>query len=147
MDSISDAGAVKDRLDLILSHPFHRSCGLELDRLQEGRAICRFMLNDFTINPFGALHGGILYALLDTVSLIALLPMLGEDEHAVSHDVHYSIMRPVTRDYTVELEANVRRRGRTVAFIQGEMRRCVDSRNELAATGTVTKTILGRHHG
>ena len=126
----------------ILEHPFHRICGLELMEQEPGKARCRFSLNAHTINYMGSLHGGILYALMDVVSLFALLPVLDEGEHAVTHDVHFSIMRPSKEGYVMEIRSEVIRRGRSIAFIQVEAWRLDGDEESICATGTVTKSIV-----
>ncbi|MGH2217355.1 PaaI family thioesterase, partial [Enterococcus faecalis] len=71
-------------------------------------------------------------------SFLALLPSLGDGEHAVTHDVAASLLRPGAAGATEELSATVLRRGRAVAFMRAEA--TVDG--VLVATGQVTKTVL-----
>lgn len=127
-----------DPTDRVLAHRFHRDCGLTLVERDSAGAVCRFAVNEYTANPFGALHGGILYAMMDVAAFLAVLPTLAAAENAVSHDVHVSVLRPVSGD-EVTLHARILKRGRGTIFIRVEAR---DAEDRLAATGTVTKTVV-----
>lgn len=132
-EPLSDA-----RVQAVLDIPLHRFLGVELRDDQDPSAGIRFPVGEAAQNPAGMLHGGIVYALLDVASFLALLPSLDDGEHAVTHDVAASLLRPVAADATVELSATVLRRGRAVAFMRAEA--TVDG--VLVATGQVTKTVL-----
>ena len=90
----------------------------------------------------GILHGGILYALMDVAGLFALLPLLGPKEKAVSHDVHFSIMKAGKQGYAMEIRSEVVRRGKSIAFIRVEVWRVDKGEESICATGTVTKSVL-----
>ncbi len=126
--------------DIVLAHPFHRFCGLELISQEPGASVCRFPVDDNTANPAGVLHGGILYGMMDVCAFLALTPMLADSEQAVSHDVHCSVLRPVSKGKSVELRARVDRKGKSIAFIRVEA--WVD--DKLVGTGTITKSVLSR---
>ena len=132
-EPLSDAS-----VQAVLDIPLHRFLGVELRNLQDPSAGIRFPVGKAAQNPAGMLHGGIVYALLDVASFLALLPSLNHGEHAVTHDVAASLLRPVAAGATVELSATVLRRGRAVAFMRAEA--TVDG--VLVATGQVTKTVL-----
>ncbi|MGY2004151.1 PaaI family thioesterase [Blastococcus sp. SYSU DS1024] len=122
----------------VLDIPLHRFLGVELRDAADPAAGIRFPVGPAAQNPAGLLHGGVVYALLDVASFLALLPSLGDGEHAVTHDVSASLLRPVGADSTVEVTATVLRRGRAVAFMRAEA--TVDG--VLVATGQVTKTVV-----
>ena len=86
---------------------------------------------------FGGTHGGALYALLDAVCMLALLPALPAGQHAVTHDLHVSMMRTVRPGARCDLEGQVVRIGRTLAFIEGVAR--VDG--QVVASARVTKSL------
>ncbi|WP_346622757.1 PaaI family thioesterase [Blastococcus montanus] len=127
------------RVQAVLDIPLHRFLGVQLRDERDLAAGIRFPVGEAAQNPAGMLHGGVVYALLDVASFLALLPQLGADEHAVTHDVSASLLRPVRAGATVEVTATVLRRGRAVAFLRAEA--TVDG--ELVATGQVTKTVVG----
>ena len=84
------------------------------------------------------LHGGVVYTLLDVASFLALLPHLSDDEHAVTHDLTVSLLRPVVADERVDVTGTVLRRGRGVAFMRAEA--AVDE--QVVAAAQVTKSIV-----
>lgn len=127
----------------VLSHPFHRACELTLQYATDGRAELGFLVNDFTGNPQGALHGGILYALMDVACFFAVLPALTDDQHPVSVEVHTSVLRAARQGERVLLRSQVDRLGRTLAAMRCEaFARDADGNERLIATGSVTKSIL-----
>lgn len=129
--------------DSVLSHPFHAACGLSLVDAGEGRAELTFPVNDFTGNPQGALHGGILYALMDVSCFFAVIPLLDENEHPVSIEVNTSVLRAARPGEHVVIRSHVDRRGRTLAAMRCEAHAVDPSGNErLIATGNVTKSII-----
>mgnify|MGYP005751063595 FL=1 len=127
----------------VLNHAFHRACELSLEHSAEGRAEIRFAVNDFTANPQGALHGGILYAMMDVACFFAVVPQLAADQHPVSVEVHTSVLRAALKGDTVIIRSWVDRLGRTLAAM-----RCdalvieADGSERLVGTGSVTKSIL-----
>ncbi|MEE4249527.1 MAG: PaaI family thioesterase [Alcanivoracaceae bacterium] len=127
----------------VLNHPLHRACDLELVHSADGRAEVRFAVNDFSANPQGALHGGILYAMMDVACFFAVVPQLNNDQHPVSVEVHTSVLRAALHGETVVIRSWVDRLGRTLAAM-----RCdalvinEDGSERLIGTGNVTKSIL-----
>jgi uncharacterized protein (TIGR00369 family) len=126
----------------VLEQPFHKACGLELISTENGHAQIRFATNDFTLNPQGALHGGILYAMMDVACFLALLPCLPEDRHPVSVDVHTSVISAARSGDQVIIRSHVDRVGRSLAFMHAEAYAVNGQAEKLIATGNVTKAIL-----
>jgi len=126
------------RVQAVLDIPLHRFLGVRLRDVHDPTAGIRFPVGEAAQNPARMLHGGVVYALLDVASFLALLPHLADGEHAVTHDVSASLLRPVRADATVDVTATVLRRGRAVAFMRAEA--TVDG--QLVATGQVTKTVV-----
>lgn len=97
-----------------------------------------FTAGEPALNNADVLHGGIVTALLDVASYLAILPALAPGENAVTHDVTASLIRSVPRDAHVHMAGTVVRRGRTLAFLRAEAR--VD--DAVVATAQVTKSIV-----
>lgn len=134
--------AVKVLNEIVFSLPFHRFCGISLVRQEPGKAVVHMPIDDNTGNVNGVLHGGVLYAMIDVTAFLALVPLFAPGETAVSHDVHVSIMRPIPKGATLELRAEVRRRGKSIAFMQVEAWNVSLREPVLVGTGTVTKTFV-----
>ena len=125
------------RVEGVLSIPLHRFLGVALLDVDDPSAGIWFPVETATQNQVGVLHGGVVTALLDVASYLALLPSLGPDEHAVTHDLAVSLLRPVPAGSRVELTGSVLRRGRALAFLRAEAQ--VDGR--VVAAAQVTKTL------
>ena len=129
--------------DDILAHPLHRACELELVSAVDGRSEVRFPVNDFTTNPQGALHGGIVYALMDVACFFAAASRLPPEQHVVTIEPHRSVLRAASRGEQVVIRAHVDRLGRTLAAMRAEAYAINAQQQErLIATGSVTKAIV-----
>ncbi|WP_205695456.1 PaaI family thioesterase [Conexibacter sp. SYSU D00693] len=128
------AARVQDVLDVEL----HRLLGLELADPADPAAGLVVAVEGPAVNNVGVLHGGVVSALLDVASYLALLPHLEAGANAVTHDLHASLVRGVQRGARLHVRGEVVRLGRSVAFLRSEAR--VDG--AVVATGTVTKTVL-----
>ena len=125
-------------LDAVASHPLHRMMGVEDIESGDGRSTIAFNVNQHSINPRGAFHGGVAYTICDMACYSALLGVLKEGENAATHDIHVSLLRAAMLGDRIVTHGQVIRRGRNIAFMEAEMF-CKD---ELIARATVTKSIL-----
>jgi uncharacterized protein (TIGR00369 family) len=131
------SNALAARIDAIVEVPLNRHLGLVFDEHADGGAVGHFDAAE-PHSAFGGLHGGVFYALLDAICMLALLPALSESEHAVTHDLHVSMMRPVAPGTRCVLEGRLIRKGRTLAFLEGVAR----ADGQVIASARVTKSIL-----
>ncbi len=129
---------VEARVRGVLAIPLHRFLRIALLAPGNPSAGIWFPVGDAAQNQAGLLHGGVVTALLDVASYLALLPQLSADEHAVTHDLSVSLLRPVRAESRVEVTGTVLRRGRAVAFLRAEA--TVDG--VLVAAAQVTKTLV-----
>ncbi len=129
--------------DDVLAHPLHQACELELISAADGRSEVRFPVNDFTTNPQGALHGGIVYALMDVACFFAVISKLPPEQHAVTTETHSSVLRAASKGERVIIRAHVDRLGRTLAAMRAEAYAVnAEQQERLIATGSVTKAII-----
>ncbi len=126
------------RVRAILDIPLHRFLGVELLDEDDPSAGIAFPVGTAAQNQAGVLHGGVVAALLDVASYLALARVLAEDEHAVTHDLSVQLLRPVPGGSRVQVVGTVLRRGRAVAFLRADAH--VDGR--LVAAAQVTKTLV-----
>ena len=126
------------RVRAVLDIPLHRFVGLQLLDPADPSAGIWFPVGPPAQNQVRLLHGGVVTALLDVATYLALLPHLTAGEHAVTHDQSVSLLRPVGADRRVEVVGSVLRRGRAVAFLRADA--TVDG--TLVATAHVTKTVV-----
>jgi uncharacterized protein (TIGR00369 family) len=126
------------RVQAVLDIPLHRFLGMQLRDAADPPAGIWFPVDQPAQNQVGVLHGGVIYTLMDVAAFLALLPSLSDEEHAVTHDLTVSLMRPVSAGARVDLTGTVLRRGRSVAFLRAEAR--VDG--EVVAAAQVTKSVV-----
>jgi len=126
------------RVPAILGIPFHQFLGMELRDVDDPAAGIWFPVGPPTLNPVGLLHAGVIYSLMDVACFLALIGHLGDDEHAVTHDLTVSLLRPVSPGKRVDITGTVLRRGRQVAFMRADA--TVDG--QVVAAAQVTKSVV-----
>ena len=122
----------------MLEIPLNRFLGMRLRDAADPAAGIWFPVGPSAQNQAGVLHGGVVTTLLDTACYLALLPHLSDEEHAVTHDLTVSLLRPVSADQRVDVVGSVLRRGRAVAFLRAEA--LVDG--QVVAAAQVTKSVV-----
>ncbi|MCB0220464.1 MAG: PaaI family thioesterase [Chrysiogenetes bacterium] len=135
--AVIDGEALEKRLESVRTVPFHQFLGLRIEEVSPGSARLTLPASDAMRNNEGILHGGITYALLDVACYCAAAPLFGNDENAVSHDIHVSVLRSAG-DQDVELRGRVLKRGRNIIFGESE----AWSGGKLIARAAVTKSIV-----
>jgi uncharacterized protein (TIGR00369 family) len=134
----ADDPAVRARVQGVLDIALHRFLRVTLlDPAEPARGIA-FPVEEAALNNAGVLHGGIVTALLDVACYLTLLPDLGAEENAVTHDVTASLMRAVPRGARVQVRGSVVRRGRSIVFLRAE----ATVAGAVVAAGQVTKTLV-----
>jgi uncharacterized protein (TIGR00369 family) len=135
---VPSASVLAARVQAVLDIPLHRFLGMELRDPAEPSAGIWFPVAPPAQNQAAVLHGGVVYTLMDVASFLALLPSLADAEHAVTHDLTVSLLRPVAADARVDVTGTVLRRGRAVAFMRAEA--TVDG--QVVAAAQVTKSVV-----
>ena len=126
------------RVQGVLDIPLNRFLGMQLRDPADPSAGVWFPVGPRAQNQAAVLHGGVVTTLLDTASYLALLPQLSDAEHAVTHDLTVSLIRPVAAGKRVDVVGTVLRRGRAVAFMRAEA--TVDG--DVVAAAQVTKSVV-----
>ncbi len=126
------------RVQAVLDIPLHRFLGMRLRDPADPPAGVWFPVDAPAQNQAELLHAGVVYTLLDVAGFLALLPHLDDGEHAVTHDMSVSLLRPVAAGKRVDLTGSVLRRGRAVAFLRSEA--SVDG--VVVAAAQVTKSVV-----
>lgn len=95
--------------------------GIVFDLPEPGLALARLELGPQHRNPYGAVSGVVLYALVDYGMGAALEPALEGGETSATVNIAIQYLAPV-RGSRVEAEARLVRRGRRLAHLQAEVR-------------------------
>ena len=96
-----------------------------------------FTATEQFLNPFGAIQGGLLAAMLDDTLGPALVATLGPGESAPTTDLHVQFLRPARPGRLVG-RGRIVRKGRDVGFMAGEL---VDDSGDVVAVATATAQI------
>lgn len=126
------------RLQNVLSHPLHQFLGVADIHSADGHGEIRITVTDELVNPAGVFHGGVVYVLSDVCAYAGLLSLLNDNEEAVTHDLHVSILRPAKRGDEVVFRSEVVKRGRQLCFIDVT----ASVNDKIIATVRVTKSVI-----
>jgi acyl-coenzyme A thioesterase 13 len=131
---------LKERLSLFGQSGYDRSLpGMELVEVSGGKARVRLPVGEAVQNPNGALHGGAVATLVDVVGTLAIMSADRDHRPGVSTDLNVSWFSPAPGGSTVLVEASVLKSGRTLAFVQVDLRR--ENDGVLVAQGRMTKFL------
>ncbi len=131
---------LKERLSRFGQGGYDRSlAGMELIEVEGGKARVRLPVGEPVQNVNGALHGGAVATLVDVVGTLAIMSADRDHRPGVSTDLNVSWFSPVPGGSTVLVEATVLKTGRTLAFVQVDLRREGDG--VLVAQGRMTKFL------
>lgn len=139
---MSSSVEILPRQRAILDIPLNRHLGIVYDGISDGIANSHFEAVPTLAAFDGQLHGGVLSVLFEAAAFLALAPLLNDAQHAVTHDLHVSLMRPVPIGARCDLSARVVRSGRTLVFL--EVSAQVDGK--LVASARITKSIVEINH-
>lgn len=105
-----------------------------------GRCVASLRIEEEHTNRGGTLHGGLSALLVDNISTIALtLPEGQPFSYGVSVNMDLSYLKAAKIGDEIVIEANVLKRGRTLAFLEVELRN--KATNELLVKGSHTKYV------
>jgi uncharacterized protein (TIGR00369 family) len=119
--------------------PIARLLGFELRAVDPDEMTIEvgFTATEAFVNPAGDIQGGMLCAMLDDTLGPALVATLGDEEWAPTLDLHVQFLA-AARPGPLVGKGRVVRRGRTVAFLAGELS---DATGLVIATAVATAAI------
>ncbi len=107
---------------------------------EEGRVVFEATPDESASNVLGGVHGGLVCALADTVTALAVRTTLPAGVSYASVDLNVSYTRPVTKESgTLRAVGTVVKPGRRVAFSRAEV---FDGAGQLVATATASCLII-----
>lgn len=92
---------------------FIKEMGMELLALEEGYCKGRIVLKEKHLNPLGSAHGGLIFALADTIGGMAAMSY---GDKVVTLNASVCFLNPAIDTEYIEAEATVIRDGRTTAI-------------------------------
>lgn len=72
------------------------------------------------LNPYGVVHGGVIYSLADTSMGALLVPELAENERTATIEIKINYLAAV-RDGAIRAETTVVNRGRRIAVLESDV--------------------------
>jgi uncharacterized protein (TIGR00369 family) len=126
------------RILQVINLPLHRHLGITDAHSEDGKGNFSFTVGDTTVNPPGALHGGVVYLLCDVCAYLGLMSVLPESQEAVTHDIHVSMLRGASRNDIVKMESKIIKKGKSLCFI--DVTAVVEG--QLIATARITKSLI-----
>lgn len=119
-------------------NPFGELIGLTFSSMANGQSHCQLSVKQALLNPYGVVHGGVLYSLADTAMGAALYSRMDEDERCVTIEMKVAYFRSVTSG-VVECLATVVQRSRRLGYVEAELHQG----DSLVAKASGTFMILG----
>ena len=120
--------------------PIAQLMGMQLTEIEPGVVTFTVDPHESHYNPIGAVHGGIMCTLLDTVTGCAVHSTLQAGWAYTTVDINVSYLRPVTLGSgTLRFTGRVIKGGRRIAFTSAEG---VDAAGALIATATSTLLVM-----
>ena len=103
----------------------------------------RFPVTGLSVTPAGTLHAAALAAIIETAGYLAVLPTLGDDEHAVTNSISTQYLRAAPADSWVRVTGTLGRRARTLAFVSVAAHLETDGAlSDLVAQSQITKSVI-----
>lgn len=99
---------------------FVKLLDLKLEHVEHGRAVMRMPYRSEVQNGTGAIHGGAIVSLCDTVFYIALASIYGRDQDTTTVSLQCNFLAPATGDLVAE--ATVLRSGRRICYGEVQVR-------------------------
>ncbi|HEV7178867.1 MAG TPA: PaaI family thioesterase [Candidatus Baltobacteraceae bacterium] len=106
---------------------------LKLEKVERGKAVMRMPFRDEVANGAGAVHGGAIVSLCDTVFYVALASIYGREQDTVTVSLQCNFLAPALPPHDLIAEATVLRSGRRICY--GEVE--VKSNGKLVAHATL----------
>lgn len=89
-------------------------------------------------NPYGLVHGGVVFTLVDTVMGAATVGVMEPGDTCATIEIHLRYLRPVT-DGTLRCDVHVLRTGRRVVHLEAKVR---DVQDRLLASATGSYAVI-----
>ena len=89
---------------------------LKLESVGKGKAVMRMPYRSQITNGTGAVHGGAIVSLCDTVFYVALASIYGRDQDTTTVSLQCNFLAPAVAPHDLIAEATVLRAGRRICY-------------------------------
>ena len=97
---------------------FIKDIGIEIEYMENGKAIGSLKIEEKHLNPFKMVHGGVFFSLADTVAGCAANSM-GAETNTLTSSIDY--MRPGKDTSKIICEAFVEKSGKHIVWIEADI--------------------------
>ncbi len=94
--------------------------GIQPEKLEDGRAVFALTVRTDHLNPYGVVHGGVVYSLVDTAMGAALVSRLEADERCATLEIKINYLAPA-REGELRAEARVVERTTRIAVLESRV--------------------------
>ena len=89
---------------------------LQLEKVERGKAVMRMPFREEITNGTGAVHGGAIVSLCDTVFYVALASIYGREQDTTTVSLQCNFLAPAMPPHDLIAEARVLKSGRRVVY-------------------------------
>ncbi len=89
---------------------------LQLERVERGKAVMRMPYRPEVTNGTGAVHGGAIVSLCDTVFYVALASIYGREQETTTAALQCNFLAPALPPHDLIAEATVLKSGRRIVY-------------------------------
>jgi len=123
---------------LVKEAPYPSHMNMELAGIDMDTAVVELTLDEYHMQPFGIVHGGVLATMIDTATFWAAFLRLPDGDGLVNADLKLNYLKAVEKG-VLRAEGKCLRYGRSVSYAESSV---VDEAGELVAHGTSTLMAL-----
>lgn len=131
-----DQDKLLEELKMVCETGFIKYTGLKLKCIGEGYAEGELRIEPYHLNPAGAIHGGLLFTLMDTVGGFAT-KTLDVLPTTLTSNINY--LRPTLGTKRITVKASVIKRGKNVSVVRIDL---YDEKEVLVASGAANYSDL-----
>jgi acyl-coenzyme A thioesterase PaaI-like protein len=140
MNTPAPVNGLLTRAEQALTVPLQHALGARLINPDDPAAGACFEVTGLASNGAGALHSAALDTIIELAGYLAVLPVLAEHEHAITHAISTQLVAAAVDGERVTVRGTLDRRTRHLAFVSVDA--TVDDR--VIARAHLTKTIIDR---
>lgn len=125
---------------------FHKESGFSIEPVGTGNGVCIVVgaVEARHLNINGVVHGGVYATILDTAMGGAVVSILEDGEVTATTSLYVEFLRPAQEGQTLRAEGRLVRRGRHLAFVEGNL---TDGRDVLLSQAHGTWYIWSQADG
>lgn len=138
---IMDYDRIMEELKMVCETGFINYIGLTVTEIGEGYAEGQLMIKPYHLNPAGAIHGGLLFTMMDTVGGFAT-KTLGILPTTLTSNINY--LRPTVGAEKITVKATVIKRGKNVSVVRVDL---FNEKDVLVASGAANYSDLSDRVG